>query len=77
MKGELIIFRPSHDLRRLFQITGLDDYLNIRPKRAPQHGWSPAPGPCFAPPAFGWESRRVRGETPNLSPFIPRRALGI
>jgi anti-anti-sigma factor len=34
MKGELIIFRPSYELRRLFQITGLDDYLNIRPKRA-------------------------------------------
>ncbi len=35
MKGELIIFRPSRDLRRLFQITGLDDYFNIRPRRAP------------------------------------------
>ena len=35
IKGELVIFRPSHELRRLFQITGLDDYLNIRPKRAP------------------------------------------
>ena len=35
MKGELIIFRPSHELRRLFQITGLDDYLNIRPRSAP------------------------------------------
>jgi anti-sigma B factor antagonist len=35
MKGELIIFSPSRELRRLLQITGLDNYLNIRPKRAP------------------------------------------
>jgi anti-anti-sigma factor len=35
MNGELIIFSPSHELRRLLQITGLDIYLNIRPRRAP------------------------------------------
>jgi anti-sigma B factor antagonist len=34
MNGELIIFSPSAELRRLFQLTGLDSYLNIRPKRA-------------------------------------------
>jgi anti-anti-sigma factor len=32
MDGELIIFSPSAQLRRLFQIAGLDDYLNIRPR---------------------------------------------
>ena len=32
MKGELIIFSPSWELRRLFQITGLDSYFNIRPR---------------------------------------------
>ena len=35
MKGELIIFSPSRQVRRLFEICGLDSYLNIRPKRAP------------------------------------------
>jgi anti-anti-sigma factor len=34
MNGELIIFSPSDQLRRLLQITGLDSYLNIRPKTA-------------------------------------------
>lgn len=34
LKGELIIFSPTHQLRRLLQITGLDDYLNIRPRHA-------------------------------------------
>jgi anti-anti-sigma factor len=34
MKGELIIFSPSSDLRRLFQITGLDSYFNVRPEYA-------------------------------------------
>lgn len=32
MKGELIIFSPSENLRRLFHVSGLDSYLNIRPK---------------------------------------------
>jgi anti-sigma B factor antagonist len=35
MNGELIIFSPSHAFRRLLQISGLDSYLNVRPKRAP------------------------------------------
>jgi anti-sigma B factor antagonist len=34
MNGELIIFSPSTQLRRLLQITGLDSYLNIRPRSA-------------------------------------------
>ena len=34
MNGELIIFSPPTDLRRLFQISGLNTYLNIRPKNA-------------------------------------------
>lgn len=34
MEGELIIFSPSPHLRKLFAITGLDSYLNIRPKTA-------------------------------------------
>ena len=34
MNGELIIFSPSAELRRLFQLTGLDSYFNIRPKGA-------------------------------------------
>jgi anti-sigma B factor antagonist len=34
MKGELIIFCPSNQLRHLLQITGLDTYLNVRPTRA-------------------------------------------
>lgn len=29
--GELILFSPSHDMRRLFEVTGIDTYLNIRP----------------------------------------------
>jgi anti-anti-sigma factor len=33
--GELIIFAPSHELRRLFEITGLHNYLNVRPKTMP------------------------------------------
>ncbi len=32
IEGELIVFSPSAELRRLFQITGLDLYLNIRPR---------------------------------------------
>jgi anti-anti-sigma factor len=32
MKGELIIFSPSWQVRRLFQVTALDTYLNIRPQ---------------------------------------------
>jgi anti-anti-sigma regulatory factor len=34
MKGKLIIFCPSNQLRRLLQITGLDTYLNVHPRRA-------------------------------------------
>lgn len=33
MEGELIVFSPSAELRRLLQIAGLDHYLNIRPAR--------------------------------------------
>jgi anti-anti-sigma factor len=29
--GELIVLAPSHDMRRLFEVTGIDNYLNIRP----------------------------------------------
>ncbi len=29
--GELLIFSPSKDIRRLFEVTGIDTYLNIRP----------------------------------------------
>ncbi|HVA09624.1 MAG TPA: STAS domain-containing protein [Acidimicrobiales bacterium] len=32
--GELILLAPSRDMRRLFQVTGIDDYLNIRPAEA-------------------------------------------
>jgi stage II sporulation protein AA (anti-sigma F factor antagonist) len=32
--GELIIFSPCHQVRRLFEVTGLDDYLNVRPHNA-------------------------------------------
>jgi anti-anti-sigma factor len=31
-EGGLIIFSPSAELRRLLQITGLGNYLNIRPR---------------------------------------------
>jgi anti-sigma B factor antagonist len=30
--GELIIFSPTQSIRRLFTVTGIDTYLNIRPK---------------------------------------------
>jgi anti-anti-sigma factor len=29
--GELILLAPTHDMRRLFEVTGIDTYLNIRP----------------------------------------------
>lgn len=32
MEGDLIVFSPSAQLRRLLQIAGLDHYLNIRPR---------------------------------------------
>ena len=32
MNEELICFYPSHQLRRLLEITGLDSVLNLRPK---------------------------------------------
>lgn len=32
--GELIVLSPSRQVRKLFQVMGLDDYLNIRPKSA-------------------------------------------
>ena len=32
--GELIVLDPSRDMRRLFEITGIDNYLNIRPSEA-------------------------------------------
>jgi anti-sigma B factor antagonist len=31
MGGELIIFAPRINVRRLFEVTGLDSYFNIRP----------------------------------------------
>lgn len=43
--GELIIFSPSQSIRRLFTVTGIDTYLNIRPKNpkpaARTHGVAP------------------------------------
>ena len=35
MKGELIVFSPQDQMRRLLEITGLDSFLNIRPKHGP------------------------------------------
>ena len=36
LEEELILFSPSRDIRRLFEMTGIDSYLNIRPsKRGP------------------------------------------
>jgi anti-sigma B factor antagonist len=35
MGGELIIFSPPHHVRRLFDVVGLTDSLNIRPVKAP------------------------------------------
>jgi anti-sigma B factor antagonist len=32
MNGELILFSPSRQMRRLLEITGLDSFLDIRPK---------------------------------------------
>jgi anti-anti-sigma factor len=29
--GELILLSPNRDIRRLFEITGIDTYFNIRP----------------------------------------------
>jgi anti-sigma B factor antagonist len=29
--GELILFSPSRDIRRLFEVTGIDTYFNVRP----------------------------------------------
>jgi anti-sigma B factor antagonist len=38
MNGELIIFSPSDQMRRLFEITALDGVLNVRPiSTAPAH----------------------------------------
>jgi anti-anti-sigma factor len=34
MNGELLVFSPTLQLVRLLQITGLDAYLNIRPRLA-------------------------------------------
>ena len=33
MDGELIIFSPSARVRKLFEVAGMDRYLNIRPLR--------------------------------------------
>jgi anti-sigma B factor antagonist len=38
MGGELIVFSPSRQIRRLLEITGLDGYLNIRPVARPHLG---------------------------------------
>jgi anti-sigma B factor antagonist len=35
MNGELIIFSPSHQMRRLLELTALDSFLNVRPRHAP------------------------------------------
>ena len=32
MGGELIIFSPSPKVRKLFEVSGLDSYFNVRPK---------------------------------------------
>lgn len=32
MGGELVIFSPQPKVRRLFEVTGLDEFLNIRPR---------------------------------------------
>jgi anti-anti-sigma factor len=32
--GELIIFSPQPQIRNLFAVSGIDDYLNIRPPKA-------------------------------------------
>jgi anti-sigma B factor antagonist len=32
--GELIVLAPSDHMRRLFEITGIDTYLNLRPAKA-------------------------------------------
>lgn len=34
--GELILFSPSRDIRRLFEVTGIDTYLDIRPSKPQQ-----------------------------------------
>ena len=35
MNGELIIFSPPQQMRRVLEITGLETYLNLRPRQAP------------------------------------------
>lgn len=34
MGGELIVFSPSQQVRRLFEVTGMDSFFNLRPKIA-------------------------------------------
>jgi anti-sigma B factor antagonist len=31
MGGELILFSPNRDIRRLFEVTGIDSYFNLKP----------------------------------------------
>jgi anti-sigma B factor antagonist len=46
LRGELIILSPRPRIRRLFELTGLDSYLTIRPATATQENDStPAPPP--------------------------------
>jgi len=32
MGGELILLSPNRDIRRLFEVTGIDTYFNLRPR---------------------------------------------
>ena len=36
-----MLFSPSRDLRRLFEVSGLETYFDVRPKRASAHGEGP------------------------------------
>jgi anti-anti-sigma factor len=42
LDGELILFSPQPMVRRVFEITGVDEYLNIRPAAA--HADNAGPG---------------------------------
>lgn len=42
--GELIIFSPCHQVRRLFEVTSLDGYFNVRPLKRPSISPPRTPG---------------------------------